>query len=435
MEHLLRNRVLRIGLACILLAAGGWAFFPNVFHRVSSNAFVNAELVRVTAPIAGRLSSSLPQKGQFIAESATAPLVDALNPDRRQLTAYEQDYALAAARINLASAQLDDIKDQNRELRKRLEDYRDAMLDRLARDTDEAHALLKACNARRDELQKQRARIESLAKSGTASTQRVEEAQAAYATADANCEAASARIRRLESVRHAAQQGIFLQDGYNDTPYSQQQSDRLMQRRREIEAEMQRDMSRLAQLNGEIEKEKQRVESTSHYSLTLPGGHVVWTITASPGAPVVEGQTVMDLANCERRFVIVELPERAFESVKPGGRATVRLLGSDAWIEGHVQQVLGSAARQDERLLAAQVPKPEGRRVTVEISLAADSLPTEMGRYCDIGRMAEVRIDRAGSDDLFKPFAQIAEWLAPAAQSFAWIGDWFAPTAHGESSP
>lgn len=411
---------MRIGFACFLLAVGAWAFFPNIFHRVSSNAFVNAELMRVTAPIAGRLSSTLPQKGQFIAETATAPLVDALNPDRRQLTLYEQEYALAAARVELASAQLDDIKEQNRELRKRLEDYRDAMLERLRRDTDEAKAMLKACTARRDELTKQRTRIETLAKSGTASTQRVEEVQAAYATAAANCEAASARIASLESVRGAAKQGIFLQDGYNDTPYSQQQRDRLMQRRQEIESEMQRDLSHLTLLTAEIEKERQRVESTSHYNLKLPAGHVVWTITASPGAPVVEGQTIMDLANCERRFVIVELPERAFESVRPGGRATVRLLGSDTWIEGRVQQVLGSAARQDERLLAAQVPKPEGRRVTVEIALAADSLPTETGRYCDIGRMAEVRIDRSGSN-LFKPLAR--------------LGGWLAPSAHGESTP
>jgi multidrug resistance efflux pump len=420
MEHLVRNRVMRIGFACFLLAVGAWAFFPSLFHRVSSNAFVNAELVRVTSPIAGRLSSSLPQKGQFIAATATAPLVDALNPDRRQLTQYEQDYALAKARVDLASAQLDDIKEQNRELRRRLEDYRDAMLDRLGRDSDEALALLKACNARRDELIKQRTRIESLAKSGTASTQRLEEVQAAYATAAANCEAASARIARLESVRNSAKQGIFLQDGYNDTPYSQQQRDRLAQRRQEIEADMQRDLSRLTLLHGEIEKERQRLETTSHYDLTVPAGHVVWTITASPGAPVVEGQTIMDLANCERRFVLVELPERAFESVKPGGHATVRLLGSDTWIEGQVQQVLGSAARQDERLLAAQVPKPEGRRVTVEIALAADSLPPEMGRYCDIGRMAEVRIDRPGTN-LFKPLA--------------WLGSWLAPSAHGESSP
>lgn len=414
MEHFIRSRAARIGLACFLLAIGVWAFFPYFLHRVSSAAFVNAELMRVTSPIAGRLTTDLPQKGQFIAQSTTLPLVESPSPDRRQLAIYEQEHAISATRIELALSQLDILQQNDRQLGDRLESYRKAMLDRLRRETDEATANLKACEARRDELTKQRSRIASLAKTGFASTQRLEEVQSAYASASANCEAATARVGRLDAASGAAKQGIFLQDGYNDTPYSEQQRDRLMLRRQEIEAELLRESARLAQLDGEMEKEARRVERTSRYELTLPAGHVVWTITASPGAPVVEGQTIMDLANCERRFVLVELPERDFESVRPGGRATVRLLGADSWIEGRVQQILGSAARQDERLLAAQVPKPEGPRVTVEIALLADSLPTETGRYCDIGRMAEVRIDRHSRGFLSSvpdKLTRISHWL------------------------
>jgi multidrug resistance efflux pump len=416
MEYLIRNRALRIAFAGFLLAVGIWAFFPYVFHRVSSSAFVNAELMRVTSPIAGRLALELPQKGQFIAEPTALTLVESPNPDRRQLAIYEQEFALSGARIELDKSQLAELQEQNHALGRRLERYRNAMLDRLDRETDEAHAMLRACTARRDELTKQRLRIESLAKTGFASTQRLDEVQSAYASTTANCEAASARIERLQSETSAAKQGIFLQDGYNDTPYSQQQRDRLLLRKQEIETDMQRETARHVYLTAEIEKERKRVEHTSVYQLTLPAGHVVWTITASPGAPVVEGQTIMDLANCERRFVLVELPERDFESVRPGGRATVRLLGSDIWIEGRVQQIIGSAARQDERLLAAQAPKPEGRQVTAEIALAADSLSTEAGRYCDIGRMAEVRIDRSGPDPL-----RLAERLA----------GWFGFPTHG----
>lgn len=414
MESFIRNRIARIGLACALLAVGSWAFFPYLFHRVSSSAFVNAELMRVTSPIAGRLTADLPQKGQFLSEDMPLSLVESRSPDRRQLAVYEQEYAVSTARIQMAADQLDALAANDRQLGDRLASYSRAMLDRLQRETDEADANLRACTARRDEITKQRDRIESLAKTGFASTQRLEEVRSAYMSATANCEAATARIDRLNSASSAAKQGIFLQDGFNDTPYSQQQRDRLVLRKQEIEAEVLRENARLIQLKAEIERERERVEHTSRYELTLPAGHVVWTITTSPGAPVVEGQTIMDLANCERRIVIVELPERDFESVTPGGRATVRLLGSETWIEGRVQQVLGSAARQDERLLAAQVLKSEGRRVNVEIGLAADSLPTEMGRYCDIGRMAEVRLDRLGPSFLSSAASSLAEvsrWL------------------------
>jgi hypothetical protein len=39
-----------------------WAFPPYVGYRISSAAFVYADLVWVTAPIAGRLTRDLPPK-------------------------------------------------------------------------------------------------------------------------------------------------------------------------------------------------------------------------------------------------------------------------------------------------------------------------------------------------------------------------------------
>jgi multidrug resistance efflux pump len=85
-----------------------------------------------------------------------------------------------------------------------------------------------------------------------------------------------------------------------------------------------------------------------HYDLTLPPSHVVWSVAASPGSAVIEGQTLLDLADCGRRFVAVELPERDFEQIKAGDRTAVRLIGSNDWTEGKVRQVRGSAARADD---------------------------------------------------------------------------------------
>lgn len=400
METLIRSRVARVTLAILILGAGLWAFYPYVMHRVSSAAFVNAELMRVTSPIQGHLTTNLPHKGAFISETTTLPLVEAPAADRRQLAIYEQEHAVATARVSLSEAQLEELERKDYELGERFDRYRGAILERLAREREEANANLIACHARKDELKKQRQRVESLAKTGYVSTQRLDEIKSAHVSAMANCDASKARLERLKSASTAAKQGIFLQDGYNDTPYSQQQRDRLVLRKQELEAEILRERARITQLAMDMERERARLARASQYQFALPARHVVWTITASPGSQVVEGQAIMDLANCERRFVSVELPERDFESVKLGGYAAVRLLGSDTWMDGTVQQVLGSAARQDERLLAAQTPQPEGRRITVEIRLTADTVPTEGGRYCDIGRMAEVRLDRHRSSFL-----------------------------------
>ena len=394
MEKLIRSRAARITVAIVFLATGFWTFTPYLLHRISSAAYVNAELMRVTSPIQGQLTTSLPQRGEFIANATTLSLVNTPTPDRRQLAIYEQEQNAAITRIKLAAAQIKALDESDRELGIRIDNYQRAMLDSLAREKEEANANIRACNARKEELTKQRARIESLAKTGSVSKQRLEEVQSANTTANANCEAATARLNRLAGVISAAQQGIFMQDGFNDTPYSQQQRDRLMLRKLELETDVLREQARVEQLENDLANERMRVERTSSYEFVLPAGHVVWNITASPGAGVVEGQTIMDLASCLRRFIIVELPARDFESVRPGSSAEVRLLGSDNWMTGTIVQVLGSAAFQDDRLLAAKVLKSAAQGITVEVSLGSDSLSTDSGRYCDIGRMAEVHIER-----------------------------------------
>jgi hypothetical protein len=58
--------------------------------------------------------------------------------------------------------------------------------------------------------------------------------------------------------------------------------------------------------------------------------------------------------------------------------------------------VLGSAARTDDRLLAAQIVRPISTSIAVEVELLQDNFDAEHNSFCNIGRMAEVRFQRAG---------------------------------------
>jgi hypothetical protein len=148
------------------------------------------------------------------------------------------------------------------------------------------------------------------------------------------------------------------------------------------------------------------VERLGQFDITLPADHVVWSMPATPGSVVSEGQSVLDLADCNHRFIAVELPDREFERIKPGDPASVRLIGSDEWRQGYVRQVRGSAARADDRLFAAQVPVATRGNITVEVSFPPAG-PIGDTTYCNIGRMAEVRFQRsqpgivAGASRLF----------------------------------
>jgi multidrug resistance efflux pump len=206
---------------------------------------------------------------------------------------------------------------------------------------------------------------------------------------------AVARLQRLDAELTSAQDGVILGDGANDAPYSQQQRDRLFLQRQELETKVLDESSQSLQIAAEMTEETKRLNRTSHFELMLPADHVVWSVAASPGSTVSEGQTVLDLADCEHRFVVVELPEREFERIKAGSPALVRLIGSNDWTQGQIQQVRGSAARVDDRLLAAQVQRPDPNSITVEIDLPQDDAHADRNNFCNIGRVAEVRFQRA----------------------------------------
>ena len=79
LQGLIRNRFVRIAFALSLIVLSGWAFLPYLSYRIAPSAFVNAELVRVSAPIAGRLSQKLPPKGDFIDRTTSVTLIELLS--------------------------------------------------------------------------------------------------------------------------------------------------------------------------------------------------------------------------------------------------------------------------------------------------------------------------------------------------------------------
>ena len=416
-ERIVRSRLVRLALALTLVAVSAWAFLPYLHSRVASSAFVNAELVRVTTPIAGRLAQNLPRKGDFIGKAETIDLVQERSPDQRHLLDLRRQHAVAKERAELATRQLEEIKATDRILAERADAYRAGVIKRITGEIEESKAEKTGCLAEAHQRRDVGTRMEQLAKQGTSSQIRSAEALATQEATLTRCEVAEARIQRLTVELESAQQGTYLRDGANDVPYSQQQRDRLLLRRQELETEQFQEKSKATQLALAIAEEEGRLNRVGHYDLTLPADHVVWSMGASPGSTVVEGQFVLDLADCKHRFVAVELPEREFERIKTGDRAAVRLIGGDAWSYGQVRQVRGSAARADDRLLAAQVPKPGSGSITVEIGLPAEDRLTEHNNFCGIGRLAEVRFPRLGM-----------ELPGFVNRALHWIAGFFGPT-------
>ena len=409
LQKFVRSRWARLALAISLIALSGWAFLPYVSYRIASSAFVNAELVRIAAPISGHLTRDLPRKGDVIEHTKAVTLIESLSRDQRHLLHLASQYAVANERAVLVRKQLSEIAAADEDLAQRVTIYRDGMIARLERERDETQAERTGCLAEAAERREIGSQMEKLVKSGLATGVRTSEALASLHATSTRCEMASAKLQRLEGELKSAQHGVFLRDGANDASYSQQQRDRMFLRRQELEIKVMEEGLQASQIAAELNEEKKRVDRLSRFETSLPAHHVVWSVAASPGSTVSEGQTLIDLASCDRRFVSVELAERDFEKIKPGGISFVRLIGGNEWKEARIQQIRGSAARTDDRLLAAQVRRPDPNSITVDVALPEDESQAARNSFCNIGRVAEVRFQRAGLalfDDVWRRLAE-----------------------------
>src|SRR6202166_1539099 len=130
-----------------MIGVGVWTFLPHVVYRIAPTAFVNAELVRVTAPISGRLARDLPRRGDIIGHPITVNLIETLSPDRRHLLDLEQQSAVAKDRANLAKKQIAEIDTIDRGLESRMEAYRSGAIQRLGQQVAETEAEKTGCLA------------------------------------------------------------------------------------------------------------------------------------------------------------------------------------------------------------------------------------------------------------------------------------------------
>jgi multidrug resistance efflux pump len=390
MEKLFRSRVARAALAAAVIAAGVWGFAPYILKDVATSAYVNAELTRVTTPVAGVLTDGLPQEGAYLARDARMQLVTARTPNRARLDDLEQQATLAASTVELMEAQLAEIGQDDRDLKSRSALFKSASAGRLDGRVRQAEAEAAACDARRSELQDKYDRAAKLAAQGFISEAGLRSARDAAEAGAQTCKAARANLEALRAESAAARYGVYLGEGGNDAPYTDQQRARLMLRRQELMTELVKARASQAQLKAQTAAERQTFARTASYEAVLPAEHLIWTVEARPGSEVVEGQTLMTVADCRNRFVVVELPARKIEHLSVGDTARVRLLGSDRWQDGRVRRITGGAARQDMRLFAAEMPRPGKRSFTVEVSLPSSAL-TDQRRSCDIGRPADVR--------------------------------------------
>ena len=383
LEGIIRSRPARVLLILSLAVFGGWSFAPYMMGDVSTRAAVNAPIIRLTAVVDGTVPK-LPPVGLYLTQPADVAIVIP-STDTGDAAQIKADAELATSTLALAERQLAELASEERRLTGRSRLFSAATTQRLDADLDATGAAARACVLQQAEAAAALGRAEKLAATGFLSPAGLERAKSAHALAASNCDAQDARLASIRVMRRAASQGVFLGDSFNDAPYAEQQRDRLLLQRQQVEKIVVEATAR------RDEALRRWAEASARTRYAAPAGTLVWAQLSSPSAAVRAGEPVLDLVDCRRRFVEVALPERRAEAIRTGGKAQVRLIGSDDWQAGHVARVAGAAARRSDLLFAAKMPAlADDRQIRVEVTLDTPARAAPE-RRCDIGRLAEVR--------------------------------------------
>lgn len=389
-DKLARSYRLRVSAAAIAAALGLWAFAPYMVSEMGGEAQVNAPIIRMASPISGIVATDLPAPGTPLAKNIPVVLVRATNVDRSSLESLKGEAAALGAVRDLARKQIAELGHADHRLASRSSRFGTAAAAKFAATTVAAREGLAACEAEAAEAVLQRDRIEELAKHGFATfTQRDRLRAVAIATAR-RCAAMAGQVDAITIEARAASQGLYLSGTAMDAPYGDQQRDRMLLRRQELEIVAAEAAARFVQLQLQIGAEEQRVAKASSFRAILPAGTVVWSQPAPKGTVVSEGANIIEVADCRHRYVEVSLPERRMEAILPGERVQVRLIGSDQWLEGRIASTAGAAARGEGALAATSLAKDD-RALTVMVVLPP---PSTLAHRCDVGRLAEVRFPR-----------------------------------------
>jgi multidrug resistance efflux pump len=371
----------RLLVALLVAAFSLWVIVGEQMSGVSANAFVNGQVVTIRSERAGTLKISERSLGSFVSEgevlaSVFDPLVDSI-----RLNDLEFETERKAAEISWIELTLDTLKETRDGLRKRSKVFQ-------ARRIAEAQI----------QLDRARNRLMILEDQGDLHLSQVQIADAVnWATGrlpgepiiyELALEHAQERVEVLENTLAAAKSGVFLGDGYNDSPNSEQHYFQLgVEIQNRIAALRQaKDMQKA--LKKRLARERLRVEKLQSGELRAPVTGVYWEVIAANQVNVQRGDPVLRLVDCSSTMVSLSVSEMVYNSLKLGGEASFRFMNESRVFKGTITRLAGSGAN---RIYDSLAVVPSLRHLErFDVTIVVPELSEDPELACSIGRTGRV---------------------------------------------
>ncbi|KAA9008093.1 HlyD family efflux transporter periplasmic adaptor subunit [Histidinibacterium aquaticum] len=375
-------RALRFGLGLVVIVVALWIIVAEQISGASANAFINARLTTLRSPIAGEVSFAQSTLGARVEPQETVATVEDQRADRIRRDDLAMEVALTGSEIERVESQIVALDTTRRQLEGRLEDYRAARL-------EELRIALSHARERLALLQDEGELLEDDAEAAAVVDDTTERTPGEPVTYPLALEYAQERVEVLETTLAALEEdGVYLGDGYNDAPYSEQ-------RLNELDAELTDLRTRLSMLRSQRQTRADRLEQARGRDTLLSGADLIspvegllWEFRASGGEIVQRGDPVVTLADCGSLVVSLSVTETVYNSLQLGQSATFRPSGSSRTFAGTVTRLAGSGAQTIYRNLA--VAPGERHLERFDVTLLVPGLSSDPELSCAIGRTGRV---------------------------------------------
>lgn len=405
--------ILRVSLATVLLAAAATSMGPHLTSYVSTSAVVNAPVVSISAPFNGTLSKQSPLIARPVEAGETLFVLENSEGHGANTDALRAEISAVSGQIVGLEKQMDELERLSGRLVARREAKIEARRAWFTPRLEEARWDVEKAEAARTQAEQTHARIATLTETGSVSNMDLIKAKADFEMASADLAQRKAALRRLE-VEEATLDGELGVDlASSDFERIEYRIDEISIRLADLDARLLGLQTRRASLKTQemaAALETARRESFSPVA-TISG--LIWNASGDVGSSISEGEQVVQILKCSRRFLEVILPERHFEKVQAGTEAWVKLRGASEGFTATVVASYGSGARPNRAMQAAgpRISVDDGLRVIVVIGEADISSYTVQRSFCDVGRGAEVRFEMNESF-IEHAFDHIAGWFS-----------------------
>ena len=372
-------KVARLILGIVICLAAIWIIVGEQVSGASADAVVNAQLSTLRASIAGSVALQQRALGSRVVKdeelgSVTDPLVDTvrLNDLLMERDIAQSDMDKFVSMITATDATI-------AKLTQRTKTYSMERIADLELRLSSARARFSLLSDRAEQGLLVSAFSEG---DGQQFDARVPELALNYA---------AEKVAALEIAVRAARSGVYLGDGYNDSPNSEQRVAELQTTLDGLKSDVIAAAGRKLAIERRIKFEQLRSSRLQTVTLKSTVNGILWDYLTSDGETVQRGQDVMRFVDCDSAVVTASVAENVYRRLSAGQSATFRMSGDSIILPATVTRLAGPGAQAIYGNLAVAPSKQHLERF--DVTLLVPALRDKQDLRCAIGRTGRVFFD------------------------------------------